>query len=78
MYGMVKTTVYLPESLKAALEKAAAIEGCSEAKLIREALESHVSQHSGRRPRVPLVDQPLGDPTLAERVEALLGGFGEP
>jgi hypothetical protein len=75
---MVKTTVYLPESLKAALEKAAAIEGCSEAKLIREALESHVGRQARRRPRVPLVTDPLGDPTVAERVGALLEGFGEP
>ncbi len=31
MYGMKKTTVYLPDELKAALERAAAAQGRSEA-----------------------------------------------
>lgn len=36
MYGMVKTTVYLPDELKAALKRTAKANGCSEAELIRE------------------------------------------
>jgi Ribbon-helix-helix protein, copG family len=37
MYGMQKTTVYVPDELKHALAQAAAARGCSEAELIREA-----------------------------------------
>jgi predicted DNA-binding protein len=37
MYGMKKTTVYLPEDLKSALGRVAAQKGRSEAELIREA-----------------------------------------
>ena len=36
VYGMEKTTVYLPTQLKRALERAARSEGRSEAELIRE------------------------------------------
>lgn len=76
MYGMTKTTVYLPDELKAALERAAAEEGRSEAELIREAIRVRVERSARPRPRVPLVDQPLGDPTAAGRVDQLLEGFG--
>lgn len=75
--GMVKTTVYLPESLKEALERASAREGRSEAELIREALERRVGGAPRPRPRLPLIDLALGDPAAADRVEALLDRFGE-
>ncbi len=77
MYGMVKTTVYLPEELKAAVERAAAAEGRSEAELIREAIRRAVADRAGQRPRIPLVAEPLGDPTAAGRVDELLAGFGQ-
>jgi predicted transcriptional regulator len=35
---MNKTTVYLPEDLKQSLRRMAAVSGCSEAELIREAI----------------------------------------
>ena len=76
MYGMVKTTVYLPEDLKASLERVAAEKGRSEAELIREAIRTLVGEGVPARPRVPLVAAPLGDPTAAERVDELLDGFG--
>ena len=76
MYGMVKTTVYLPEDLKASLERVAAEKGRSEAELIREAIRSLVGGSSEVRPKIPLVAAPLGDPTAAERVDELLEGFG--
>ncbi len=75
MYGMRRTTVYLPEELKAALERAAVASGRSEADLIREGVEYVASRADRPRPRVPLFDS--GDPTLAERTDELLDGFGE-
>lgn len=77
VYGMKRTTVFLPEDLKAELEAAAVAEGCSEAELIREGVRLVVTRRSGDGPRIPLFAS--GDPTLAERVDDLLAeGFGEP
>jgi Arc/MetJ-type ribon-helix-helix transcriptional regulator len=76
MYGMKRTTVYLPDELKAALERAAAAQGTSEAEVIRSAVEAATSTHAHPSPRIPLFDS--GDPTLAERVDdELARGFGE-
>jgi len=38
MYDVKRTTVYLPDELKAALERTAAAQGRSEAEVIRSAL----------------------------------------
>lgn len=76
MYGMKRTTVYLPDDLKAALERTAAAQGSSEAEVIRSALSAATAEQAHPRPRLPLFDS--GDPTLAERVDdALAAGFGE-
>ncbi|HVR29178.1 MAG TPA: CopG family transcriptional regulator [Thermoanaerobaculia bacterium] len=73
---MRKTTVYLPDSLKASLERMAAEERRSEAELIREAIAAKVESRPRPRPRVPLRQEGLGDPTAADRVDQLLDGFG--
>lgn len=73
---MRRTTIYLPDDLKAALERTAAAEGRSEAEVVRSALSSATAVHAYPSPRLPLFDS--GDPTLAERVdEELASGFGE-
>ena len=72
---MVKTTIYLPEELKQALERTAAIEGRSEAEVVREALTLRTSRTERPRPRGALFHS--GDGTLSERVDELLAGFGE-
>jgi len=72
---MKKTTVYLPETLKTALGRVAAERGRSEAELIREAVRELVRSSEPPRPRLPLFSS--GDPTLAERVDEELAGFGE-
>ena len=73
---MKKTTVYLPDDLKAALERTAAAQGRSEAELIREAVRKLTQDAEQPRPRLPLFSS--GDPTLAERVdEELKKGFGQ-
>lgn len=65
-----KTTVYLPDELKALLEQEARRRGVPEAEVIRQALADAV-----RRPR----PQPgiLDAEPFAERVDELLAGFGE-
>lgn len=73
---MVKTTIYLGEELKAAVSRVAAENATSEAEIIREAIRARVSLESPPRPKTPLFAEGLGDPTVAQRVDELLGGFG--
>jgi Arc/MetJ-type ribon-helix-helix transcriptional regulator len=75
MGGMRKTTVYLPEPLKAQLAHAAASSGRSEADLIREGIRLVSAEAGTAKPRVPLFDS--GQTDLADRVDELLAGFGE-
>jgi hypothetical protein len=75
MYGMRKTTVYMPEPLKAQLARAAAESGRSEAELIREGIGLVSARVGGVEPRLPLFAS--GAPDLAERVDENLAGFGE-
>jgi Arc/MetJ-type ribon-helix-helix transcriptional regulator len=77
MYGMKKTTLYLPEDLKNGLERVALQRGTSEAEVVREALANLIDRAERPRPRVPLTGAPLGDSSLAERADELLDGFGE-
>lgn len=75
---MVKTTLYLPDSLKASVERLAHEEGRSEAELVREALAELVASRRLARPRLPLFALGLGDPTIAERADEILAeGFGD-
>jgi hypothetical protein len=74
MYGMQKTTVYVPEALKRSLARVAAARGCSEAELIREALRAVTARSAPPRPRLPLFKS--GEPRLAERLDEELAGFG--
>lgn len=75
MYGMKRTTVYLPDDLKAALERTAAAQGKSEAEIVRSALAAATEKHAYPPPTLPLFES--GDSTLAERVEEeLAAGFG--
>jgi hypothetical protein len=75
MYGMRKTTVYLPHDIKQALTQTAEARGVSEAELIREAIRNLTAVTTPPRPRLPLFKS--GKPSLAERVDAALRGFGE-
>lgn len=75
MYGMQKTTVYLPEELKAALARTAEETGRSEAELIREGVKLVVERRTPPAPTMPAFFS--GDGTLSERVDELLAkGFG--
>jgi Arc/MetJ-type ribon-helix-helix transcriptional regulator len=75
MYGMVKTTIYLPESLKERVSRVAHEQNRSEAEVIRAALEEFTSK-ARPRPTLPLFES-VGRPDLAERVDEILEeGFG--
>ncbi len=65
-----KTTVYLPDEMKLALEREALRRGCSEAQVIRDAVAVAVSRP---RPTAGLFE---GE-SLSGRVDELLAGFGE-
>ena len=72
---MQKTTVYLPDDLKAALARAAEDTGRSEADLIREGVRLAIAQHPPL-PTIPIFVS--DDPHFAEHVDDHLAGFGEP
>jgi len=74
MYGMKRTTIYLPDKLKSNLARAAQDEGRSEADIIREGVERLLEARQPE-PRLPLFSS--GKPDLAERTDELLAGFGE-
>ena len=73
VYGMVKTTLYLPDDLKAQLSREAARRGASEADIVRQALRHELGQ-SRARPRGALF---TGREPIAEREDELLAGFGD-
>lgn len=75
MYGVKRTTVYLPEDLKAELERLAAAEGCTEAELIREGVRQVVEDRNRPRPDFPLFDS--GGALDASRVDEMLAGDPE-
>jgi hypothetical protein len=70
---MHRTTVYLPEDLKAAVKRAARQRGISEAEVIREYIRAGVGV-AKPRPRGGLY---TGSEPTARRVDEVLGGFGE-
>lgn len=64
-----KTTIYLPDDLKSAVEHAAVRRGCSEAEVIRQAVAAAVDRPM---PTAGFLDaEAIGD-----RVDELLDGFG--
>ena len=73
IYGMDKTTVYLPEELRAAVKHAARQRGVSEAEVIRDSIRAGVG-HVRPRPRGALY---TGSEPIARRTDELLAGFGE-
>jgi len=74
MYVVKRTTIYLPEDLKASLEAAAREERRTESDLIREGIERLLDERHPR-PIIPLFDSGIAD--LAENVDKYMEGFGE-
>jgi hypothetical protein len=71
---MIKTTVYLPDGLKAQLERVAADTGCSEADLIREGIRLAVAHKVPPPPSFGVFAS--GRLAASEEVDDLLDGFG--
>ncbi|MDR1214427.1 MAG: ribbon-helix-helix domain-containing protein [Propionibacteriaceae bacterium] len=71
---MTKTTVYLDDSRKEALEQAAQLSGRSQADLIRDGIDHVVQQLLRQRP--PLQTASPG-PTVLDRYDELMAGFGQ-
>jgi hypothetical protein len=71
---MTKTTVYLPDDLKKALEQMAVAQGRSEADLLREAVASLTAGSAPPAPRLPLFR--AKGPSIARAVDKALAGFG--
>jgi Arc/MetJ-type ribon-helix-helix transcriptional regulator len=76
MYGVKRTTIYLPDEMKAAIERAAATRGVTEAEVIREAVREHLESRRERKLNLPLFPEGFGE-EIASRVDELLEGFGE-
>ena len=78
MYGnmvrMLKTTVYLPDGLKRRVARVAEEKGCSEAALIRIALDDYTMQNPPR-PRIPLFS--AGEVAPIDDWDKAMRGFGE-
>jgi len=51
IYGMVKTTIYLPDDLKSTIKREAARRQCSEAEVIRTAIEDAATHFERPKPR---------------------------
>lgn len=70
---MEKTTVYLPDDVKAAVKRASRQRGVSEAGVIRDSIRLVVG---GAQPR-PRGSLYSGSEPIARRSEEFLAGFGE-
>lgn len=74
---MHKTTIYLPEEMLRAIKNEAQLQNCSDASLIRSALEKEFG-HLMRRPKptpgILGADSPQTD---SSNLEDLMEGFGE-
>jgi Arc/MetJ-type ribon-helix-helix transcriptional regulator len=75
MYGMKKTTVYLPDVLKARLERVAEETRTSEAEVIREAIDRFTGERERPQPKIPLFDG--GTVAPIKDFDEALRGFGE-
>ncbi len=69
---MIKTTIYLPDDLKQAVERVAHERDVAEAEVIRDAIRATVAAERPR-PHGAL----FGAEPIARRVDELLEGFGE-
>ncbi len=69
----MKTTLYLPDDLKRAVELVASRRGTSEAEVIRQAIRNGLP-HDAPKPKGGVF---AGDDAIADRVDELLAGFGE-
>jgi len=76
MTNMRRTTIYLPDEMKASIEREAARSGSTEAEVIREAIGEHLEKNRPPVPQLPVFPEGFGE-DIAGRVDELLEGMGE-
>jgi Arc/MetJ-type ribon-helix-helix transcriptional regulator len=78
MYGMKRTTIYLPDEMKADIEREAARRGVTEAEVIRIAVGEHLETRKKRKRKLnlPLFPEGFGE-DLAGRVDEILEGMAD-
>jgi hypothetical protein len=74
MYGMKRTTIYLPEEMKARLEAEAARRQITEAELIRRAVDNELTR---RPPRGGIITGSPRDGITGANLHEHMEGFGE-
>ena len=74
IYGMHRTTVYLPEEMKARLAAEAERRGLSEAEIIRRAVDRELTR---RMTGAGILTDPLPEGVSGRNIEEHLKGFGE-
>ena len=68
---MIKTTVYLESDIALSLRRIAAVQGCSQAELIRDALAAFTQ--GKKKPRIPGVGEfDSGQTDTSDRAEEIL------
>lgn len=77
MYGVKRTTVYLPEELKARLEAAARTRGVTEAEIVRQAVDKELRRSEPRGGIFTAEGGPHGADLTHDRKHEWLKGFGE-
>lgn len=75
MYGVKRTTVYLPEEMKSAIEREATRRGVTEAEVIRGAVEGALGSTRKSKQQRPVFPKGWGE-NVAGRVDELLEGMG--
>ncbi len=76
MYGVKRTTIYLPDEMKADIEREAARRGVTEAEVIRTAVGEHLETRKKRKLNLPLFPEGFGE-DLAGRVDEILEGMAD-
>jgi hypothetical protein len=71
-----RTTIYLPDEMKTAIEREAARLGVTEAEVIRRSVGEHLETRMVRKLNLPLFPEGFGE-DLAGRVDELLEGMGD-
>lgn len=74
LYGMKRTTIYLPEHLKAEVAAEAVRRQITEAELIRRAVDNELHR---RAPRGGIVTGAIDDGVTGANIHAHMSGFGE-
>lgn len=74
IYGMKRTTIYLPDEMKLELEAEAARRQITEAELIRRAVDSELHR---RRPRGGIITGGPNDGITGANLHEHMVGFGE-